>query len=47
MLNIVIILVAFLLGGYLAFSKRLAGSSNWQATITPLASIKREHVYTN
>ena len=39
MLNIVIILVAVLLGGYLAFSKRLAGSSNWQATITPLASI--------
>ena len=39
MLNVLIILVAVLLGGYLAFSKRLAGSSNWQATITPLASI--------
>lgn len=39
MLNIVIIVVAVLLGGYLAFSRRLAGSSNWQATVTPLASI--------
>ena len=39
MLNIVIIVVALLLGGYLAFSRRLAGSSNWQATVTPLASI--------
>jgi hypothetical protein len=24
---------------YLAFSKRLAASSNWRATVTPLASI--------
>ena len=39
MLNLTIILVAVLLGGYLAFSKRLAGSSSWQATVTPLASI--------
>ena len=39
MLNLAIILVAVLLGGYLAFSKRLAGSSSWQATVTPLASI--------
>jgi hypothetical protein len=27
------------LSGYLAFSKRLAGSSSWKATVTPLASI--------
>lgn len=39
MLNGIIIIVAILLGGYLAFSKRLAASSNWQATVTPLASI--------
>ena len=39
MMNIVIIAVAILLGGYLAFSRRLAGSSSWQATVTPLASI--------
>ena len=39
MLNSIIIIVAILLGGYLAFSKRLAASSNWQATVTPLASI--------
>jgi hypothetical protein len=38
-LNLTIILVAILLGGYLVFSKRLAGSSSWQATVTPLASI--------
>jgi hypothetical protein len=38
-LNLTIILVAVLLGAYLAFSKRLAGSSSWQATVTPLASI--------
>lgn len=38
-MNIIIIIVAILLGGYLAFSKRLAASSNWQATVTPLASI--------
>ena len=35
----VIIIVALVLGGYLAFSKRLRSSSNWQATVTPLASI--------
>jgi hypothetical protein len=39
MLNLIIIVVAVLLGGYLAFSRRLAGSSSWQATVTPLASI--------
>jgi hypothetical protein len=39
LLNGVILVVALLLGAYLAFSKRLAGSSNWQATVTPLASI--------
>ncbi len=38
-MNLIIILVAVLLGGYLAFSRRLAGSSSWQATVTPLASI--------
>ncbi len=38
-MNSSIIIVAILLGGYLAFSKRLAASSNWQATVTPLASI--------
>jgi len=39
MLNAVIIIVALALGGYLAFSRRLATSSNWKATVTPLASI--------
>jgi len=39
MLNAVIVVVALLLGGYLAFSRRLAKSSSWQATVTPLASI--------
>ena len=39
MMNMAIIAVAILLGGYLAFSRRLAGSSSWQATVTPLASI--------
>ncbi len=39
MLNIVIVIVAILLGGYLAFSPRLARSSRWKATVTPLASI--------
>ncbi len=39
MLNAIIITTAIALGGYLAFSKRLAGSSNWKATVTPLASI--------
>jgi hypothetical protein len=39
MLNAIIIVVAVLSTGYLAFSKRLAGSSDWKATVTPLASI--------
>ena len=39
MLNAIIIVTAVALGGYLAFSKRLAGSSSWKATVTPLASI--------
>ena len=39
MLNTIIIIIAVALGGYLAFSKRLAGSANWKATVTPLASI--------
>jgi len=39
MLNAVIIVIAVVLASYLAFSKRLAGSSNWKATVTPLASI--------
>jgi hypothetical protein len=39
MLNAIIIAVAIFLASYLAFSKRLAASSNWKATVTPLASI--------
>jgi len=39
MLNLIIIVVALAVGGYLAFSRRLAVSSNWKATVTPLASI--------
>ena len=39
MLNLIILVCAVGFGGYLAFSKRLATSSNWQATVTPLASI--------
>lgn len=39
MLNAIIIAVAILLAGYLAFSRRLAASSAWKATVTPLASI--------
>ena len=39
MLSAIIIVTALLLGGYLAFSKRLAASSSWRATVTPLASI--------
>ncbi len=38
-MDVVIIAIALLLGGYLAFSKRLAKQRSWQATITPLASI--------
>jgi len=39
MLNLIIIVVALALGGYLGFSRRLTVSSNWKATVTPLASI--------
>ena len=39
MLNLIIIVVALALGGYLAFSPRLTASSKWKATVTPLASI--------
>jgi len=39
MLNALIIVVTLLLAGYLAFSKRLASSSRWKATVIPLASI--------
>jgi hypothetical protein len=39
MLNAIIIIVAIVLATYLARSKRLAGSSSWKATVTPLASI--------
>jgi len=39
MLNVLIVVVALLLAAYLAFSKRLAASSDWKATVTPLASI--------
>jgi hypothetical protein len=39
MLNAIIIAIAVALTGYLALSKRLAGSSSWKATVTPLASI--------
>jgi hypothetical protein len=38
-LNGLIIAVALAAGGYLAFSRRLAGSTSWKATVTPLASI--------
>lgn len=39
MLSILIIVVAVLAAGYLAFSRRLSASSRWKATATPLASI--------
>lgn len=39
MQNIIIVLVALLCAGYLAFSRRLSNSSWWKATVTPLASI--------
>ena len=39
MLNGSIIAVALVLGGFLAFSKKLTKSTGWQATVTPLASI--------
>lgn len=39
MLNGIIIIIALIIGSYFAFSKRLSSSSNWKATVTPLASI--------
>lgn len=39
MVNLIVVVTAVVLGGYLAFSKRLGKSSNWKATVTPLASI--------
>ncbi|VAX42395.1 putative protein [hydrothermal vent metagenome] len=39
LLNFIIIIVAILLAGYLAFSRRLSKSLSWKATVTPLASI--------
>jgi hypothetical protein len=39
MLSALILVVALLIGAYLAFSRRLTRSTNWQATLTPLASI--------
>ena len=36
MLDAVIILLAVMVGGYLAFSRRLAGSSSWKAMVLPL-----------
>ena len=39
MLNFVIIAIALLFAAYLAFAPKLVTSSDWQATVTPLASI--------
>ncbi|WKE67004.1 hypothetical protein PVT67_07135 [Gallaecimonas kandeliae] len=39
MLNVLIVVTALAIAAYLAFSPRLANSSNWKATVTPLASI--------
>ena len=39
MLNLIIMAIALLGASYLTFSRKLANSSNWQATLTPLASI--------
>ncbi len=39
MLNVIIVILALVLAGYLAFSNRLSSSSKWKATVTPLASI--------
>ncbi|MCD6459695.1 hypothetical protein J7L67_03390 [bacterium] len=39
MLNVIIVIIAFAAGGYIAFSKRLTASSNWKAMGTPLSSI--------
>lgn len=38
-MNLFVILSGLVIGAYLAFSPRLASSSNWKATVTPLASI--------
>ncbi len=38
-MNLFVILTGLVIGAYLAFSPRLASSSNWKATVTPLASI--------
>jgi len=38
-MNALIVVSALLIGGYLVFSPRLAKSSGWRATSTPLASI--------
>lgn len=38
-MNAILLIVAVALGGWLAFSKKLANSKSWQATLTPLASI--------
>jgi len=38
-INVIIIVTAVLLTAWLAFSRRLAASSGWKATVTPLASI--------
>ncbi len=39
MFNGVILATALALAGYLTFSKKLSSSSDWKATVTPLASI--------
>jgi len=39
MINFIVAITALLFAGYLVFSPRLNGSSNWRATTTPLASI--------
>jgi len=39
LLSAVVVVVALAGGGYLAFSRRLATSPGWKATVTPLASI--------
>lgn len=39
MINALILVVALSVGAYLVFSRRLARSKSWQATVTPLGSI--------
>jgi len=39
MMSAVITAIALVLAAYLALSRKLAGSSDWKATVTPLASI--------